>query len=148
MTRNPAFATLQQNDVDFFRTVLPNSNQIITDVEELKPFNSDWTNKFSGNSSLVLKPASTEQISQILRHCNERRLAVTPQGGNTGLVLGSQPIFDEIVINMSLMNRVLGFDHTYGIVKAEAGCVLEELQNYCASQNHECPIDLGAKGSC
>jgi FAD/FMN-containing dehydrogenase len=47
-----------------------------------------------------------------------------PQGGNTGLVGGSQPIFDEVILNMSNMNKIMGFDDSYGIITAESGAVL------------------------
>lgn len=50
-----------------------------------------------------------------MRYCNSRRLAVVPQGGNTGLVGGSIPVFDEIVISMQLMNQVLSFDKLAGL---------------------------------
>jgi len=49
----------------------------------------DWTKKYKGHSKLLLKPKTTEEVSAVLRHCNERRLAIVPQGGNTGLVGGS-----------------------------------------------------------
>jgi len=49
-----------------------------------------------------------------MRYCNGRRLAVVPQGGNTGLVGGSIPVFDEIVISLQLMNRILSFDKLAG----------------------------------
>jgi len=54
-------------------------------------------------------------VSEIVHYCNDRRLAVVPQGGNTGLVGGSIPVFDEIVISMQLMNRILSFDKLAGI---------------------------------
>jgi len=54
----------------------------------------------------VLRPKSSSEVSAILRHCNERMLAVVPQGGNTGLVGGSVPVFDEIVLSMGRMNKV------------------------------------------
>ena len=57
----------------------------------------------------------------MLRHCNERRIAVVPQGGNTGLVGGSVPVHDECVISLSRMNRVLDFDASSSVVVAEAG---------------------------
>lgn len=66
--------------------------------------------KYSGSSSLGLRPSSTEQVSQILAYCSLRRLALVPQGGNTGLVGGSVPVFDEVVLNMSAMNKILSFD--------------------------------------
>lgn len=63
----------------------------------------------------MLKPKTTDEISQILRYCNENCIAVCPQGGNTGLVGGSVPVFDEVVLSLSLMNRILSTDDTLGI---------------------------------
>lgn len=68
----------------------------------------------SGASRLILKPKSTEHVSAILRYCNEKQLAVCPQSGNTGLVGGSTPVFDEIVISMKLMNKILETNHLAG----------------------------------
>lgn len=62
---------------------------------------------FSGYSSIVLKPKSTEEVSAILKICNENNLAVCPQGGNTGLVGGSVPVFDEVILSTSLMNKII-----------------------------------------
>lgn len=64
----------------------------------------------TGYSSLVLKPKTTEEVSALLKYCNENNLAVCPQGGNTGLVGGSVPVFDEVIISMSNMNRIYDFD--------------------------------------
>jgi FAD/FMN-containing dehydrogenase len=66
--------------------------------------------KYHGSSRLALRPTSTSQVSQILAHCNARRLAVVPQGGNTGLVGGSVPVFDEVVVSLGAMNKVISFD--------------------------------------
>ncbi|XP_060729870.1 D-2-hydroxyglutarate dehydrogenase, mitochondrial isoform X4 [Tachysurus vachellii] len=67
-----------------------------------------------GSSVVLLRPKTTEEVSQILRYCNEKNLAVCPQGGNTGLVGGSVPVFDEIILSTALMNRVLAFDSISG----------------------------------
>jgi FAD/FMN-containing dehydrogenase len=53
-------------------------------------------------------------VSAILKYCNEKKLAVVPQGGNTGLVGGSVPVFDEIVLSTQLMNQVLSLDKISG----------------------------------
>jgi len=63
----------------------------------------------------VLRPKTTAEVSEILRYCYDQRLAVVPQGGNTGLVGGSIPVFDEVVISTQLMNRILSFDKLAGI---------------------------------
>ena len=62
----------------------------------------------------MLKPKSNEEVSEILKYCNTNRIAVCPQGGNTGLVGGSVPVFDEVVISLSLMNRVISVDELTG----------------------------------
>lgn len=102
----------------------------------------------AGNSKLVLKPGSTEEVAAILKHCNERRLAVVPQGGNTGMVGGSVPICDEIVISLQRLNKVLSVDEVTGIAIVEAGCILENFSERAREVGLTVPLDLGAKASC
>ncbi|EDR15051.1 uncharacterized protein LACBIDRAFT_175753 [Laccaria bicolor S238N-H82] len=104
--------------------------------------------RFRGRSTTVLKPKSTHQVSQIMKWCYDKRIGVVPQGGNTGLVGGSVPINDEVVLSLSNMNNVRSFDPISGILVADAGCILQSLTDYVAPYNHIMPIDLGAKGSC
>ncbi|CAL8289307.1 unnamed protein product [Gadus morhua 'NCC'] len=75
-------------------------------------------------------------------------LAVNPQGGNTGLVGGSVPVYDEIILSTALLNNILTFDPVSGILTCQAGCVLEGLSGYLEEQDFIMPLDLGAKGSC
>lgn len=63
---------------------------------------------------MALLPQNAEEVSAILRYCNERRLAVVPQGGNTGLVGGSVPVFDEVVLSTRRMNKVHEVDELTG----------------------------------
>lgn len=118
------------------------------DAEDLVSYNEDWMRKYRGASQLVLKPKTVDQVSQILKHCNERRLAVVPQGGNTGLVGGSIPVFDEIVVSLANMNSIRSFDSTSGILVSDAGVILENADKYLAENGYIFPLDLGAKGSC
>jgi D-2-hydroxyglutarate dehydrogenase len=71
-----------------------------------------------------------------------------PQGGNTGLVGGSQPVFDEVIVNFSRMNKIIEFDESYGILTCEAGCILQDLHTFLHDKGYLMPLDLGAKGSC
>lgn len=152
--RDSRFSQLNEDHVKHFRGLLGNDAAILDGVtneavaDDIEPFNSDWMHKYRGHSKLVLKPGSTEEVSQILKYCNDNKLAVVPQGGNTGLVGGSVPVFDEIVINMSRMNKVLSFDDVSGTLVVEAGAVLEVVDHYLAEQGYIFPLDLGAKGSC
>ncbi|KFO87986.1 hypothetical protein N320_00166, partial [Buceros rhinoceros silvestris] len=140
------FARVSDSDVAFFEQVMP--GRVITNPEELKPFNVDWLKSVRGCSKLVLKPRTTAEVSQVLRYCYERNLAVNPQGGNTGLVGGSVPVFDEIILSTVLMNRIISFDKVSGILVCQAGCILEKLNEYLEEQGFIMPLDLGAKGSC
>lgn len=80
----------------------------------------DWIGKFlnTGSGKLVLKPKTTEEISAIMQHCWERNLAVCLQGGNTGLVGGSVPVYDEVILSTSLMDSITSFDEWSGMLFA------------------------------
>ncbi|KAJ6378878.1 hypothetical protein OIU78_028985 [Salix suchowensis] len=121
---------------------------VVQDEDRLETANIDWMHKYKGFSKLLLLPRNTEEVSKILEYCNSRRLAVVPQGGNTGLVGGSVPVFDEVIINVGSMNKIIAFDKVSGILVCEAGCILENLISYLDNQGFVMPLDLGAKGSC
>lgn len=154
LQRNPAFAQLTSEHVQHFKDLLGSSSAIIDGVttdstaDDIEPFNTDWIKKYRGHTKLVLKPQTTQQVSDVLRYCNAQKLAVVPQGGNTGLVGGSVPVFDEIVINLSRMNTIRTFDQNSGIIVADAGVILETADQYLRDRDHLFPLDLGAKGSC
>lgn len=56
---------------------------------------------FFSRSRLALQPRTAEEVSGILKYCNERGLAVVPQGGNTGLVGGSVPVHDGLALPLA-----------------------------------------------
>ena len=154
MKRDSRFKELNADDVKFFRDLLGSKESALIDgitqdaSEDLEGYNADWMRKYRGQARLVLKPESKEQVSKILKYCNDHTIAVNPQGGNTGLVGGSVPVFDEIVINLSRMNQVRSFDDVSGVLVADAGVILEMADNYVAERGYIFPLDLGAKGSC
>ncbi len=140
---------ISQNHVKFFTDLLGTPSAVIQDAtDDLEPYNSDWMRKYKGHTKLVVKPSSTDEVSKVLKYCNDNMLAVVPQGGNTGLVGGSVPVFDEIVINMSRMNKIRDFDEVSGTLVVDAGCILEVVDHFLAERSHIFPLDLGAKGSC
>ncbi|EME32353.1 D-lactate dehydrogenase (cytochrome) [Galdieria sulphuraria] len=142
-----AFSKLSSEDISYLKGIVT-PRGVVEEKEALEPFNTDWIGKYKGNTSLALKPSCTDQVSQILQFCYEKKLPIVPQGGNTGLVGGSVPVFDEIVLNLGNMNRIRDFDSKSGIVTCEAGVVLETLSNFVNEQGYTFPLDLGAKGSC
>lgn len=140
------YSQVTDEDIKVFEDLLP--SRVVTDPDEIAPHNIDWIKMVRGASNVLLKPNTTQEVSEILAYCNSRRLAVVPQGGNTGLVGGSVPVFDEIILSMSLMNQVLSFDDVSGILVCQAGCILESLDNMMEDKGFIMPLDMGAKGSC
>lgn len=148
------YATLNEDDVKHFAGILAPTS-IISSLppfnhpqSDLDSYNNDWMDKYHGRSKLVLKPKTTAEVSEILKHCYSRKLAVVPQGGNTGLVGSGVPANDEVILSLANMSNVRSFDPMTGILVADAGCILENLSNYVAAHSHIIPLDLGAKGSC
>ncbi|CAG9322048.1 unnamed protein product [Blepharisma stoltei] len=143
--RDPKFSNLLNSDMSFFESILP-PHQIVKD--NLEGFNTDFIGVFIGKSSLVLKPNTVNQVQDIITYCAKRKLAICPQGGNTGLVGGSVPVHDEIVLSLSNMNKLVEINESEGTVLCEAGVILEQLNSQCEEKGYIFPIDLGAKGSC
>lgn len=156
-TTKPATSRLNPvlpDDIGYFSKILPSSAILSTlpphnlPASELDQYNIDWMGKYKGSSSTVLRPKTTKQVSDIVKWCNERRIGIVPQGGNTGLVGGGVPVNGEVILSLSNLNQVRSFDSASGILVADAGCILESLTDYIAPHNYIMPLDLGAKGSC
>uniref|UniRef100_A0A1B6H1T9 D-2-hydroxyglutarate dehydrogenase, mitochondrial n=1 Tax=Cuerna arida TaxID=1464854 RepID=A0A1B6H1T9_9HEMI len=141
------FAVLNDSHVQQFESIL-GKERVLTDPDELDSYNVDWIKMVRGYSSVVLKPKTTEEVAAILKVCSQHKLAVCPQGGNTGLVGGSVPVFDEVILSTSLMNQIIKINDIPGSIVCQAGCVLEALDTALADHGLMMPLDLGAKGSC
>src|SRR5437879_755049 len=96
----------------------------------------------------VVRPRTTEDVSVLLRLCHREGVPVTTQGGMTGLVRGAWPNANEIVLSMERMNNVEEVDTSSGVAIAQAGTVLQKLQERVEQDGFMFPLDLGARGSC
>lgn len=143
--RDSNYKILDEEDVSYFKSILGTSLQYGGDLHR---YNQDYLKKVNGKSKLVLLPRTTQEVSAILKYCNEKKISVIPQGGNTSLVAGSVPLHDEVVINLSKMNKIHSFNESTGVLKCGSGCILETLDSWLSEKGHMTPIDLGARGSC
>ena len=119
---------------------------VLSDLEDMKPFTSDWTKNYSGGS-LVCFPQNTKEVSDILKYCNAHKIGVVPQGGNTGLVgggVGTQR--GELILSLRRMNKIIEIDDRAGVLTCESGCILENLSNEVSKHGFIVPLDLAAKG--
>ncbi|PIA18065.1 putative D-lactate ferricytochrome c oxidoreductase [Coemansia reversa NRRL 1564] len=113
-----------------------------------KQFNADLFDKHFGDSQVALFPNSTEQISKILSYCNENRIGVVTQGGNSGVAGGAIAHRGEVLLNLRNMNKVRDIDPVVGVLVAESGCILEDLDNHVQQFGYIMPVDLGARKKC
>lgn len=141
------YSSLENSDISYFREILSNEG-ILIDMEAVNRRNIDYGKKFRGQSKLVLKPKSTEEVSLVLSYCNERQLAVVPQGGKTGVVGASVPVYDEIILSLERMDQVRSFDNTSGVFTADAGVTLQTADKWLNGYGFLFPLDLALKGEC
>lgn len=114
------------------------------------PFEVDFRGIHRGRTPLVALPQSTAQVTQLVRYCADQRIGIVPQGGNTSYCGGATPRAgnNEIVVSLRRMNRIRSVDALNDSMTAEAGCVLETLQEAAAAANRLLPMSLGSEGSC
>ncbi len=122
----------------------------LTDTDDLAAYVRDWRNKWSGVTPAVLRPASVEEVSAIVRVCRDVGIGIVPQAGNTGLVGGGIPdkSGDEIIVSVNRMTRVRDIDLQNNTVTVDAGCVLQDVQEAARSAGRLYPLSLAAEGSC
>jgi FAD/FMN-containing dehydrogenase len=123
---------------------------VLTAPQDTKPYFTDWRRQYSAAAECVVRPASTQEVSQVLAVCAQEDVAIVPQGGNTGLVGGSVPTGArrELVLALGRMNRIRTLDVLNDTVTVEAGCVLSAVQRAADEAGRLFPLSLAAEGSC
>ena len=111
--------------IDRLRQIVGN-DAVIVDPAEMQPYLHSWRDNWSGKSPAVVRPATTEQVAQVVRLCAETGTAIVPQGGRTGVTGASQPHDDnsEIVVSTERMNKIRAIDLDNDTMTVDAGCVL------------------------
>jgi FAD/FMN-containing dehydrogenase len=117
--------------------------------DDAAPYLTDWRKRYVGRAQAVVRPASTAEVAAAVRACARARTPMVPQGGNTGLVGGGTPDAsgDAVVISLQRMKRVRSIDVANDTLTAEAGCVLQEVQQAAQARGRLFPLSLAAEGS-
>ncbi len=107
---------------------------------------SDWRGRYSGQALAVVLPADTQQVSAVVALSAAQGIAIVPQGGNTSLCGASVPLAEgeQIVLNLSRMNRIRELDATNYTVTVEAGCILANVRAAAEQSNRLFPLRLSA----
>ena len=122
---------------------------------DLSQYEQDWRKRMHGKALAVVRPATTQQVADVVKACAAARAAgnpvsIVPQGGNTGMVVGSTPdaTGQQVVLSLQRMNAVRGIDTGNMAVTVEAGCILQNLQDAAENAGFLFPLSLAAEGSC
>ena len=116
------------------------------DPERLAPKLIEWRDRWSGTTPLLVLPRSTAEVAAIVGLCAESRVAITPQGGNTGLVGGQIPQ-GEILLSLEKMNRIRDVDAIDDVIVAEAGVTLAAVHEAAANAGRRFPLSVASEGS-
>lgn len=121
---------------------------VVEDAAQLEKYATDSSGYEAALPSLVIRPASVEQVVQVVKACAQCQRSYTVQGGLTGLAGGARPEPGEIVISLERLNQIEEIDSVGGTAIVQAGVVLENIHQAVAEQGWYFPLDLGARGSC
>jgi FAD/FMN-containing dehydrogenase len=120
----------------------------ITDHEAQTPYLVEMRDLYRGQTPLVLRPASVEEVAAILKLANETRTAVVPQGGNTGLVGGQIPHHGEVLLSLTRLDRIREVDPVSNTMTVEAGVTLQRAREAAAEADRLYPQLLPSEGTC
>ena len=123
--------------------IIPDSKRVITDIED--KYLSDALGRTKGYADVLVKPVSTEEVSEILKYAYKESIPVTPRGAGTNLVGSTVPDHGGIVLDLSLMNHILEIDEETLTATVESGVVLEDFQNAVEEIGLFYPPDPGEK---
>ncbi len=139
---------MQQHLIDKLRGIV-GSVQVLVDGD-LSAYELDWRKRARGKALAVVRPASTAEVSAIVKACSAAGVSIVTQGGNTGLVGGSTPDDSghQVVLSLQRMNAVRNIDAANLTMTVEAGCILQTLQETAEKSGLLFPLSLAAEGSC
>ena len=120
----------------------------VTDPAAQEPYLVELRGLFRGRTPVVLRPASVEEVSSILKLANDTATPIVPQGGNTGLVGGQIPLHDEIVLSLNRLDRIREVDPTSNTLTCEAGVTLQRAREAAAAVDRLYPQVLPSEGTC
>lgn len=117
--------------------------------DAMAPWLEDWRKRYHGAAAAMVSPASTAEVADIVRLCGAARVAIVPQGGNSGMVGGATPTAagDQILLSLRRMNAIRAISAESSSAVCEAGVILANLHEAAAAVGRRFPLTLGAKGS-
>lgn len=141
------FKKVGKSDLAFFRSVL-SDEFVLQDDESKQVYGMDYTEDLLFEPEVVLKPETTEEVSEILKHCYAQNIPVTPRGAGTGLSGGALPVFGGISLSSERFNKILSIDENSFQAIVEPGVINEVFQDAVKEKGLFYPPDPASRGSC
>ena len=133
--------------LDRFKEIL-GAQYVLYDEEHLQNYGHDETEDLVYLPEVVLKPGSAEEISRIMKLCNEEKIPVTPRGGGTGLSGGALPVHSGVLLSIERLNKILSIDERNFQATAEPGVITQVFQETLIEKGLFYPPDPASRGSC
>lgn len=132
--------------VDEWREIV-GADHVLTDADTVAPYLIDWTGRFVGTGTTVVRPGSVNEVVAIVAVCRRRGVAIVPQGGNTGMVGGGVPLHGEVVVSLRRLDHIGEVDRISQQVSAGAGATVAAVQHAAAAAGLRYAVDFGARGT-
>src|SRR5579872_253974 len=120
----------------------------VTNPQDQERYLVEMRDLYHGRTPVVLRPASVEEVSAILKLANTTRTAIVPQGGNTGLVGGQIPHNGEVLLSLTRLDKVREVDPVSNTMTVEAGVTLQRTREAAAAVDRLYPQLLPSEGTC
>ncbi|GAB3121494.1 FAD-binding oxidoreductase [Novispirillum itersonii] len=133
--------------LDTLRSIV-GDKAVLTDGGDLDPHLREERGLYRGQATVAVKPATTEEVSAVVKACAAAGVSIVPQGGNTGLCGGAVSDAGQVILSLSRMNRIRAINPIDFTITVEAGVILEDVQTAALEADRFFPLALGAQGSC
>lgn len=142
-----SFKPINNSDLEFFKQLLGADKCSVLN-EDLEKYGQDETEGLLFKPELVLKPSSTEEVSNIMLYCYTNNICITPRGAGTGLSGGALPVHGGISLSTEKLNKILEIDEKNLQVITQPGVITQVLQETVAAHGLYYPPDPSSRGSC
>ena len=141
------YKKINNGDLEFFKKIV-SSNFVYTDEQKLLEYSHDETEDLSFLPEVVIKPKTTQEVSEIIKYCNKKKIIITPCGARTGLSGGSLPILGGIVISLERLNKIIEIDKRNLQATVQPGVINQVFRDAVEKEGLFYPPDPASKGSC
>ncbi|MCQ4257212.1 FAD-binding oxidoreductase [Stutzerimonas stutzeri] len=132
--------------IDELKTLVE-PGKVLTDADSLNTYGKDWTKHYAPAPTAIVFPKSVEQVQAIVRWANERKVALVPSGGRTGLSAAAVAANGEVVVSFDYMNQILSFNEMDRTAICQPGVITAQLQQFAEDKGLYYPVDFASSGS-